>query len=186
MKKRHPKKRKCQLCDGARSALFSIVEHLVEHVRQEHMDSFFEEDLDAVRLWPSTLTIGIDTCPLCRSRGSENDPVFIKHVLEHTHDFALLSLPWADLPSENFQGPATSDFYDLRYLKRVEPVFYLLWRPLLKAMAIAAKNAVFYTALWNLLLRRIQRIKRLNHPCVLGLTNWKCQALANGRTQSLY
>ncbi|CAH0028837.1 unnamed protein product [Clonostachys rhizophaga] len=50
MKKEHPKKWKCQLCDSTDSSLFSKVDELVEHVRRKHTDSFLEEDLEAVQL----------------------------------------------------------------------------------------------------------------------------------------
>lgn len=120
MKKEHPKKWKCQLCNSAEKFLFSKVDKLVEHVRQKHMDSFLEEDLEAVQLWPSTFTIGLDTCPLCRSAGPLDDPTLVDHVLEHTHEFALLALPWADLPIERL---TISDFFDFGCLKPVEPIF---------------------------------------------------------------
>lgn len=120
MQKQHPRQWKCQLCDSSRGFIFSRINELVDHVRQEHMDSLFTDDLEAVRLWPSTFAVGLDTCPLCRSTGPKDDPTLIDHVLEHTHEFALLSLPWADLPPPRVQQPTDSGFFDLSYLHLVE------------------------------------------------------------------
>ncbi|KAJ5235397.1 NACHT nucleoside triphosphatase [Penicillium citrinum] len=121
MKKHHPKNWKCQLCDVSQITLFSNVDDLTQHVSREHRDSFPEELLGTLHLWPSLSSIGLDTCPLCRSTGPRDDPVLIDHVLEHTHDFALRSLPWADLATESIQGSTTRGIYNQSYLQPVEP-----------------------------------------------------------------
>lgn len=121
MKKHHHKKWKCQLCDGSQTSLFSSVDDLTQHVSHEHKDSFPDELLGTLNLWPSLPSIGLDTCPLCRSSGPRDDPILIDHVLEHTHDFALRSLPWADLPTARIQGSTTRGIYNLNYLQPLEP-----------------------------------------------------------------
>ncbi|RTE79099.1 hypothetical protein BHE90_006421 [Fusarium euwallaceae] len=98
IKAHHPKKWKCQLCDTSADGIFSNIDLLQRHVAEKHLESFPEELLDTVALWPSIPSIGLKECPLCYSTGREDDQEFIEHVLRHTHDFSLLSLPWADSP----------------------------------------------------------------------------------------
>lgn len=103
VKEQHPKTWKCQLCDGPGNTVFHTDEELLEHVSKEHMDSFPASLLGTVRLWPSSPFIGLESCPLCYETGPQDAPSLIDHVLEHTHSFALRSLPWADLPLFDFE-----------------------------------------------------------------------------------
>ncbi|KAH8659649.1 hypothetical protein BGZ61DRAFT_403753, partial [Ilyonectria robusta] len=105
LKEQHPKTWKCQLCDDPGDIVFHTDDQLLEHVSEEHMDSFPASLLGAVRLWPSSPSIGLKSCPLCYKTGPRDAPSLIDHVLEHTHSFALRSLPWADLSVANFEKP---------------------------------------------------------------------------------
>ncbi|EEU35265.1 uncharacterized protein NECHADRAFT_88084 [Fusarium vanettenii 77-13-4] len=108
----HSKKWKCQICDTSTGIVFSSIDHLRFHVAEEHLESFPEDLLDTVSFWPSVPSMGLQTCPLCRSTGPVDDLELIEHVLKHTHDFSLRSLPWADLsqPSGYF---TTNVYFDL-------------------------------------------------------------------------
>ncbi|KAH7243134.1 hypothetical protein B0J15DRAFT_404337 [Fusarium solani] len=92
----HPKKWDCQLCDSSTGTTFPSIDRLQQHVAEEHLESFPEDLLDTVAFWPSTPVVGVEACPLCCSTGPTDDPELIEHILKHTHDFALRSLPWAD------------------------------------------------------------------------------------------
>ncbi|KAM0257683.1 hypothetical protein ACHAQJ_004248 [Trichoderma viride] len=113
IKKHHRKKWKCQLCNNADTAFFSE-DDLTGHVKEEHRDSFPLDLIGTVRLWPSTPRLGLNACPLCPSAGPEDAPELVNHILEHTHDFALRSLPWAD---KNIDLPASSGIYNFDFLQ---------------------------------------------------------------------
>ncbi|KAH7121765.1 hypothetical protein B0J13DRAFT_567235 [Dactylonectria estremocensis] len=121
LKEQHPKTWKCQLCDDPEDFLFHTDNQLVEHVREEHMDSFPPNLLKTVRLWPSSPLIGLDTCPLCDATGPRDSPNLINHVLEHTHNFALRSLPWADIPVDNYESHSTLGMFNVGYLQPLKP-----------------------------------------------------------------
>lgn len=120
MKKHHVRTWKCQLCYDAEAVSFTNVDELTQHVRENHLDTIPQELLKSVALWPSYPLIGITQCPLCDSTGPQDAPELIDHVLEHTHDFALRSLPWADLPIRYCKS-SSSGFFDLDYLQNSEP-----------------------------------------------------------------
>ncbi|KFA80037.1 hypothetical protein S40288_01818 [Stachybotrys chartarum IBT 40288] len=86
----------CQLCDNSQARLFEELEELIQHVQEQHKDTFPQELHDSIELWPTTQRYGLNSCPLCHSSGSDDDPIFIEHVLKHIHWFSLLSLPWPD------------------------------------------------------------------------------------------
>ncbi|KAJ3468277.1 hypothetical protein MRS44_002342 [Fusarium solani] len=116
----HPKKWDCQLCDSSTGTTFPSIDRLQQHVAEEHLESFPEDLLDTVAFWPSTPVVGVEACPLCCSTGPTDDPELIEHILKHTHDFALRSLPWADDLPEYVQQPGAHRF-NTNYLASSEP-----------------------------------------------------------------
>ncbi|KAI8720210.1 Protein kinase domain-containing protein [Fusarium sp. LHS14.1] len=100
--------------------MFPSIDQLQQHVAEEHLESFPEDLLDTVAFWPSTPVVGLEGCPLCYSTGPTDDPELIEHVLKHTHDFALRSLPWADDLPVDAQPPGTNRF-NTNYLASSEP-----------------------------------------------------------------
>ncbi|KAH7121586.1 hypothetical protein EDB81DRAFT_952291 [Dactylonectria macrodidyma] len=121
LKEQHPKTWKCQLCDEPDNNLFQTDDQLVEHVREEHKGSLPPNLLKTVRLWPSNPFIGLDFCPLCHVTGPRDSPKLISHVLEHTHNFALRSLPWADLSVDNGTSSMSLGMFNVGYLQSVKP-----------------------------------------------------------------
>ncbi|KAH6973708.1 hypothetical protein BKA56DRAFT_105064 [Ilyonectria sp. MPI-CAGE-AT-0026] len=121
LKEQHPKTWKCQLCDDPGDVVFHTDDQLVDHVSEEHMDSFPASLLGAVRLWPSSPSIGLKSCPLCYKTGPRDSPSLIDHVLEHTHSFALRSLPWADVSVANFEKSGTFEWYNVSCLQPRKP-----------------------------------------------------------------
>ncbi|RSM09533.1 hypothetical protein CDV31_007639 [Fusarium ambrosium] len=120
IKAHHSKKWNCQLCDTSADGIFSSIDLLQRHVAEKHLESFPEELLDTVALWPSIPSIDLKECPLCYSKGREDDQEFIEHVLTHTHDFSLLSLPWADSPLK-YPSQDMGQRYNLNYIASSEP-----------------------------------------------------------------
>lgn len=61
--------------------------------------------------------MGITQCPLCNSKGSEDSPKLVEHIMQHVHDLSLRSLPWANHPvsvSDMLVGT-----FDLSWTKKV-------------------------------------------------------------------
>ncbi|KAK1853853.1 protein phosphatase [Colletotrichum chrysophilum] len=121
VRKHHAKTWNCQLCDESDITTYTSPEQLSEHVREKHADSFPEQLLGTVSLWPCSISVGLDVCPLRSVTGQLDSPVLIRHILEHIHDFSLRSLPWADMPIEYEQGSTASGTYELSYLQQSEP-----------------------------------------------------------------
>lgn len=116
----HPRKWKCQICETSTGIVFLSIDDLWFHVAEEHRDSFPVNLLDTVTFWPSVPSMGLQRCPLCHSTGPVDDPELIEHVLQHTHNFSLRSLPWADSLIEHGQQPA-GQLYNLNYLASSAP-----------------------------------------------------------------
>ncbi|KEY75147.1 hypothetical protein S7711_01597 [Stachybotrys chartarum IBT 7711] len=96
LQQQHKNRRICQLCDFSQARNFEDLEKLIQHVQEQHEDTFPQELYDDIELWPTTLWYGLSSCPLCHSSGPTDDPILIEHVLKHIHWFSLLSLPWSD------------------------------------------------------------------------------------------
>lgn len=66
----------------------------------EHHFRISHKDVDSDE-WPGLLSmslqygLGIEACPLCGESDTVDSPELIAHVLEHMHNFSLLSLPWS-------------------------------------------------------------------------------------------
>ncbi|KIY03000.1 uncharacterized protein Z520_01466 [Fonsecaea multimorphosa CBS 102226] len=94
---------RCLICtDGVR---YGDSSHLSEHIQQSHSDSIAINQIPMVleastQILPATAPL---SCPLCRpihGAGTKTPRSNLKHIAEHIHDFALLSLPWApDAPA---------------------------------------------------------------------------------------
>jgi hypothetical protein len=66
----------------------------MDHFQEDH------ENVDSDE-WSGLLSLslqygfGIEACPLCGESDTIDSPELIAHVLEHMHQFSLLSLPWS-------------------------------------------------------------------------------------------
>ncbi|KAM0337647.1 hypothetical protein ACHAPU_011530 [Fusarium lateritium] len=67
---------------------------MLDHLHVSHKDSIGKDDLSANLYASAQAQMRIDSCPLCDVTGPLDSPELIDHVLEHTHDFSLRSLPW--------------------------------------------------------------------------------------------
>jgi hypothetical protein len=69
----------------------------VGHFQEDHENVHSDE-------WSGLLSLslqygfGIEACPLCGESDTIDSPELIAHVLEHMHQFSLLSLPWSRQP----------------------------------------------------------------------------------------
>lgn len=60
--------------------------------------------------------LGITECPLCDSKGSEDSPDLVEHVLQHIHDFSLRSLPWPSDPV--IQSRKRAGLFDINHARK--------------------------------------------------------------------
>jgi len=85
------------------------MQEVVDHLFQEHKD-IASEDLPGLLSLSSQHGMGIEACPLCHESGPRDSPELIKHVMEHMHEFSLLSLPWSREEVELGAGTVSFDF----------------------------------------------------------------------------
>jgi len=92
----HPPNRwSCPICDNI-GTIFSELETLIDHVKRNHEDVLPMDSIDTIGDWGAVKSYGLTSCPLCDSTGDLDDPELVKHILDHTHKFALRSLPWTN------------------------------------------------------------------------------------------
>ncbi|KFA80035.1 hypothetical protein S40288_01820 [Stachybotrys chartarum IBT 40288] len=108
----------CYLCNNAIDLYYPTVFDLTQHVRYSHEGLLGEGQYDAIKYWPSLPMYGLTKCPLCQSEGPLDDADLINHILKHTHEFALLSLPWAEEPAKRSEKKY-KDIFDLACLNPV-------------------------------------------------------------------
>lgn len=70
------------------------MESILSHIQEYHQEELLENSLPTLLSWSTVQRMGIKSCPLCSSCGAEDSPELVDHVLQHTYEFALRSLPW--------------------------------------------------------------------------------------------
>lgn len=70
------------------------MESMGSHLQDNHQEEFLENSFSTLLSWSAVQKMGIKSCPLCSSCGAEDSPELVNHVLQHTYEFALRSLPW--------------------------------------------------------------------------------------------
>jgi WD40 repeat protein len=70
------------------------MESILSHLQENHQEELHETSLSTLLSWSAVQRMGIKSCPLCSSCGAEDSPELVNHVLQHTYEFALRSLPW--------------------------------------------------------------------------------------------
>lgn len=70
------------------------MESIMNHLQEYHQEELLETPLPTLVSWSAVQRMGIKSCPLCSSCGAEDSPGLVDHVLQHTYEFALRSLPW--------------------------------------------------------------------------------------------
>ncbi|KAK2611673.1 hypothetical protein N8I77_005003 [Diaporthe amygdali] len=70
-----------------------------------HKKEVDEYSHPTVLSWCAVRTYGITACPLCSIEGPQDAPDLVDHVLHHTYDFALLSLPGNQSATEDQNMP---------------------------------------------------------------------------------
>lgn len=70
------------------------MESILSHLQENHQEELLETSLPTLLSWSAVQRMGIKCCPLCSSCGAEDSPELVDHVLQHTYEFALRSLPW--------------------------------------------------------------------------------------------
>ncbi|KAJ5698402.1 hypothetical protein N7462_000407 [Penicillium macrosclerotiorum] len=96
----------CPICDHT-SAIFSELESLVRHVQGKHADVLPMDSIQNILPWGAIKSYGLTCCPLCDFSGPLDAPELVDHVLQHTHDFALRSLPWPQHKAHAQSPPGT-------------------------------------------------------------------------------
>jgi hypothetical protein len=87
----------CPFCDAG--PIYYIMQEILDHLLREHKD-VASRDLPGLISLSSSHGMGIEVCPLCHESGPRDSPELVKHVMEHMHEFSLLSLPWSKEGSE--------------------------------------------------------------------------------------
>ena len=66
----------------------------MNHLQTHHPGSVSDDELAGILSGSVIRVMDITECPLCDSYGPLDSAELVEHVLEHTHDFSLRSLPW--------------------------------------------------------------------------------------------
>lgn len=74
--------------------IFESSEIWAEHMVGVHRNIFSEERLNSLSTLSSRVMIPPVSCPLCGFSRSQPSHELDEHLLQHLHNFALLSLPW--------------------------------------------------------------------------------------------
>lgn len=82
----------CPFCDDA--VVYDVIQDIVNHLLKDHID-ISSDDLPGLLSLASEHGMGIKSCPLCGESGPQDSPELVMHVMEHMHEFSLLSLPWS-------------------------------------------------------------------------------------------
>ncbi|KAF3042185.1 hypothetical protein E8E12_008894 [Didymella heteroderae] len=87
--------RKAWRCPEHPSAVYGSPSGLEKHLRQEHLDSFPESQLETIVKIGETSTVEVrDKCPICLlSADAESMGDFANHVANHLERFAAFALP---------------------------------------------------------------------------------------------
>ncbi|PON21536.1 glucose repression regulatory protein TUP1 [Trichoderma gamsii] len=82
----------CLFCEDLKNYL--TMESILSHLQENHQEELLDTSLSTLLSWFAVQKKGIKFCPLCSSCGAEDSPEVVDHVLQHTYEFALRSLPW--------------------------------------------------------------------------------------------
>lgn len=102
MKQDHTPEWICALC---RNTTLKTMQQTSEHIESLHEKEMNDFGLSLVVSWCAVRTYGITSCPLCASKGPQDAPELVDHVLTHVYDFSLRSLPWTQNISEDPKKP---------------------------------------------------------------------------------
>lgn len=81
------------------------MESMGSHLQDNHQEEFLENSFSTLLSWSAVQKMGVKSCPLCSSCGVEDSPELVNHVLQHTYEFALRSLPWPQPIIHNLNVP---------------------------------------------------------------------------------
>ncbi|KAI0410721.1 hypothetical protein F5X98DRAFT_384963 [Xylaria grammica] len=73
---------------------YPTMESMGSHIQNQHKEELRETSFSTIISWSAVQTMGITSCPLCKSCGPEDSTELVDHVLQHTYEFALRALPW--------------------------------------------------------------------------------------------
>ncbi|KAK4457637.1 hypothetical protein QBC42DRAFT_278636 [Cladorrhinum samala] len=104
VEKDHPVQWRCALCEEE-PTVFRLVQNIEDHISMDHPDELSSYPLPTLVSWSEVQRMGIRSCPLCPSYGPEDSPELVDHVVRHSYEFALRSLPWPHTPREILNGP---------------------------------------------------------------------------------
>ncbi|KAK4222783.1 hypothetical protein QBC38DRAFT_460027 [Podospora fimiseda] len=104
VEKDHPTQWQCALCQE-KPILLRLAQHIEDHITTYHPEELLSSSLSTLISWSEVQRLGIRSCPLCSSYGPEDSTELVDHVVRHTYEFALRSLPWADSPEEDLDKP---------------------------------------------------------------------------------
>ncbi|KAL6823377.1 hypothetical protein V8C40DRAFT_266904 [Trichoderma camerunense] len=90
--KSHLPQWQCPFCEEQED--FPTMESMGGHLQDKHQEEFLENSFSTLLSWSAVQKMGIKSCPLCLSCGVEDSPELVNHILQHTYEFALRSLPW--------------------------------------------------------------------------------------------
>ncbi|KAL6815066.1 WD40-repeat-containing domain protein, partial [Trichoderma sp. SZMC 28015] len=103
VKKSHLPQWQCPFCEEQED--YPTMESMGGHLQDHHEEEFLENSFSTLLSWSAVQRTGIKSCPLCSSSGVEDSPELVNHVLQHTYEFALRSLPWPQPIIHNLNVP---------------------------------------------------------------------------------
>ncbi|UKZ53448.1 hypothetical protein TrVGV298_007240 [Trichoderma virens] len=100
----HAPQWQCLLCDEGDEP-YSSEEDLTTHIKTQHKEALLKYDLSFLVSSAEVRYMGIESCPLCPSKGPRDSPELVDHVVRHAYEFALRALPWPQPVMENLNKP---------------------------------------------------------------------------------
>ncbi|KAK4083838.1 uncharacterized protein Triagg1_1500 [Trichoderma aggressivum f. europaeum] len=105
------------------------MESMGGHLQGVHQEKFLENSFSTLLSWSAVQKMGVKSCPLCSSSGIEDSPELVNHILQHTYEFALRSLPWPqpiihnlNLPPGDFDPAVNSSYAEELLLENMEDI----------------------------------------------------------------
>ncbi|TRX94463.1 hypothetical protein FHL15_004618 [Xylaria flabelliformis] len=111
----HPSQWHCPCCEDDAPVFESLFE-VNNHMMSRHPDAI-SDSLEDLLSDAEIKVMGITKCPLCDSKGPQDSPELVEHVLQHVHDFSLRSLPWPTDPPLSLSKPVAT--FDTDYATRL-------------------------------------------------------------------